>query len=117
MAVGGVDAEPTFPPRIVDDYPRSMHLRRGREPRTSGLELFTELTPAAHYLTSRVVGGEAECTASAGGSEGANTESCEVVDGLRFGDDRHEPRRSSTRSIFAPRARKRSSMRSYPRSI
>ena len=112
MPVGGVDAEPPFPAITMGNDARAVHLIGGGESDSVGGQLLAELAPSLHNEASRLVGGQAEGSRRTCGRERADPERREIVDALGVGDDRHVCRRSSMRSILAPSARRRSSMRS-----
>jgi hypothetical protein len=112
VTISALDAEPPFPPVAVDDDARAVHLSRGREAGPLGRQLLAELTPSLHNDSRGLCGSQTKASRGAGGRERADTERREIVDALRVADDRHVCRRSSMRSIFAPSARSRSSMRS-----
>ena len=112
VSVDGVDAQPAFPPRTVNDHPAAVHLRRMRQSASFVAQLLAQSDPSRNHLAHRLGATEAEAAGRACRREGADAEGSEFVDNLRVGQDGHPWRRSSTRSMLAPSARKRSSMRS-----
>jgi len=112
MPIGIIDAEPAFPIRGVNDDSGTVNLSGGGQSHAPWFQFLSELSPAAHHFADRLLGRQAEGSACTRRRERSNTKGSKVVDRLRLRDDAHDDRRSSTRSILAPSARKRSSIRS-----
>jgi hypothetical protein len=112
VAVRPVTAQPAFPDWLVQEHAVAMHLRRRGEPRPNRFQLAAQRVPAAHHLAHRLRALCAERANRAGCGKGLNAERVQVGDRLGLVDHAHRARRSSTRSIFAPSSRNRSSIRS-----
>ena len=112
MPVGFVAAQPAFPRRMVNQHPGAVHLMRRREPRTVRTKLGAQRGPATHHVAHRFVRRHAEASRRTRRRERDDAERGNVRHRLRVAGDAHFDRRSSTRSICAPSARSRSSIRS-----
>jgi hypothetical protein len=112
VPIGFLNSEPSLPIRGVCDDARTVNLGGSGEARAAGTQLAAERRPTGHDVAHRLVGHGAEASEGASRRECADTEGGELRDGFDVRSRNHFDRRSSTRSIRAPSARKRSSIRS-----
>jgi hypothetical protein len=120
MAIGVVAPKPPLPTGSVHNDARSVHLLRCREPRAAGREVQAQAIPPRHYVSHWLIARNPEAASGPRCRERAHAERLELANGLVPGHRCVRPTlgqpahflRSSTRVIRAPRAFKRSSIRS-----
>src|SRR5688500_17027885 len=100
----------------MSDDALAMYLTRGSEARCRAGHIPMKPFPPTHHVGDRFFGRRSKAARVARRGERFNAELEEVLDRLD-GPAVDHARRSPTRVIFAPRAFRRSSIRSYPRSI
>jgi len=112
-------AEPAMPLTAMAHDVVAMDLARGGESRGWPAKLRAKRRPARVHIADRLVSVEPEASCLPRGGERLDAEVMKVLDDLAAdarvggaGGGAHCARRSSTRSMCAPRARSRSSMRS-----
>src|ERR1700674_5648438 len=105
-------AQPTLPATEMNQNARPVNLPEGDEPAGGLGQLTLHGSPPSHHVVDRLRAREAESPRVASGSERANPPTLEVGDYLLWDLTHAYWRRSSTRVIEAPRALRRSSIRS-----
>ena len=119
VSVSFTRPEEPFPSTGMREHSRAVHLSSDYDFACVLGELALETGPPRHDLAHRIGSSESERSRIPRSGEGTNTEALKIGDLFAVECRRYRGHflRSSTRRISAPSAIRRSSMRSYPRSI
>src|SRR6266542_2010939 len=115
VSVGFAGTKHSFPAAGMSEHATSVNLAADHDAPGARRQLVLECRPPRHHLSDGIVPGKSEASSVATCGKRSDSEALEVGDLLarqRSCRSGHRVRRSSTRLTVAPRARRRSSIRS-----